>query len=58
MSKQKPTVTDLPPKREGESDKDYEHRLMASLYGDDIRSKGDLRDWKSADFSLASERDP
>lgn len=45
MSKQQPTVVELPPQLEGESDKAYEKRLMAFLVGEDVRTKTDLRDW-------------
>lgn len=55
--KQKPTTTSLPPRQKGESERDYEKRIVAFLHGDDIRTKGDLKDWKSADFTFAPERD-
>lgn len=56
-TKQKPTIMNLPPQREGESDRAFNKRLCDWMNGDDTRSKGDLRDWKSADFTMAPERD-
>lgn len=50
--KQAPTITDLPPKALGETDAAYNHRLASWLRGDDVRSKVDLREFKTADFHL------
>jgi hypothetical protein len=55
MTKQSPTTLDLPKQAPGESDRDYERRLMAFIRGDDIRTVTDLRGYKSADFSLSVE---
>ncbi len=55
MAKQQPTLTDLPKQLPGESDRDYDRRLMAFIRGDDIRTHTDLRNFKSADFSLSVE---
>jgi hypothetical protein len=56
MTKQKITITTQLAQRPGESDKDHEKRVAAFLRGDDVRSKGDLKDWKTADFTFAPEK--
>lgn len=43
MSKQAPTITDLPPQRHGESDEAHYRRIVAFL--NDVRTKTDLVDW-------------
>lgn len=50
--KQRPTV---PPKRPDESDEQYSARLLAWI-NEEPRSKGDLKNWKSCDFTFAPER--
>lgn len=55
MKKQAPTITDIPPRMPGESDRDYEKRLAAFLAGDDVRTRTDLRGWKTCDFSLVRD---
>lgn len=52
VKRQAPTMVSLPERLEGESDKSYQRRLAAHIRGDDVRSKGDLREFKTADFSL------
>lgn len=42
---QPPTITTIPERRAGESDRDYERRFLAWVNGDDVRTKTDLRDW-------------
>jgi hypothetical protein len=55
---QQPTFTDLPPKRENESDNDYNLRIAAWIAGEDVRVKTDLKDWTgSPTFHLNVERD-
>lgn len=49
------TISDLPARLAGESDKTYWRRASAFLRGDDIRSKGDLRGWASCIFHLNRE---
>ena len=45
MTKQQPTVTELPKRLPNESDRAYEKRVMAFIHGEDVRTKTDLRDW-------------
>lgn len=52
MTKQAPTLTDIPPPLPGESDAAYNKRLAAFLAGEDVRTKTDLRGFKTCDFSL------
>lgn len=54
--KQKPTITELPPRFIYESDAKYDSRIAAWLRGDDVRVKTDLKDFKSCDFTLAPEK--
>lgn len=56
MAKQAPTITVLPQQLDGESDRDYERRIMAFLNGEDVRTVTDLRDFKTCDFHLAPEK--
>lgn len=46
--KQPPTFPRKPRQEPGESDKAYARRLSRWLAGDDIRSKGDMREWTGA----------
>jgi len=55
MTKQAPTITDFPERRSGESDRDYHRRVMAWITGEDVRTKTDLRDFKTCDFHLNRE---
>ena len=55
--KQPPTITDLPPQKDGESDDAYEKRLNAFLAGDDVRTKADFRDWTGS-FPFHLDRMP
>jgi len=57
MPKQAVTTTALPERAPGESDREYERRLMAFINGDDVRTKTDLAGFKTADFHFAPERD-
>lgn len=50
--RQKPTITNLPPRLPRETDLAYERRIAAFLCGDNVRSKADLREFKTADFHL------
>lgn len=51
------TVSDLPAKRPDETWGAYEKRLAAWLAGDDVVSKGHLRDWTgSLPFHLNREK--
>jgi len=53
MTKQAPTITDLPPRLPGENDKAYWRRVVRELFGESIRSKVDLREWTgSPEFHL------
>jgi hypothetical protein len=54
MSKQPDNV---PKQMPGESFKDYDKRVMEWAFKDTVRSKFDLRDFKTCDFHLAPERD-
>jgi len=45
MTKQNPTLTDLPPQNPGEKDGAYQRRIARFLAGDDVRSKVDNREW-------------
>jgi len=59
MVKQQPTITDLPERLPGETDKVYWKRVEAGLAGENIRSKADLRDWTgSLPFHLNREPKP
>jgi len=56
MTKQAATLTNLPERLPGESDKAYWRRCERVLCGEDIRSKVDLRDWTgSMPFHLNHE---
>jgi hypothetical protein len=43
--KQTATITDLPERKPGESEKDYSRRLADWVRGEDVRTKTDLRGW-------------
>lgn len=49
------TLTDLPKRLAGETDKVYWRRAGAWVRGDDVRSKGDLRGWATCIFHLSNE---
>lgn len=56
MTKQAPTLTDVPEQKPGESNKAYSRRLSAFLAGDDVRSKMDDREWTgSPPFHLSRD---
>lgn len=56
MKRQAPTITNLPDRKEGETDKAYERRIAAFLSGGDVRSKVDNREWTgSPPFHLNRE---
>ncbi len=57
MPKQPPTCIELPEQMPGENDRDYYRRCAAWLRGEDVRTVTDLRDFKTADFTLAPSRD-
>lgn len=54
MAKQSITV---PKKLLGESYEAYNKRIAAWTRGEDVRSKVDLRDYKTCDFHMAPERE-
>jgi hypothetical protein len=54
MTKQAPTLTmdHIPQRMPGESNRAYWRRWMAFISGEDVRTRTDLADFKTADFHL------
>lgn len=58
MTKQQATITALPDRKPGESDNAYARRLAAFIRGEDVRSKGDNREFTgSLPFHLSRDHE-
>lgn len=53
----KQPMREMPKQRDGESDEDFDLRMMAYVFGDDIRSKTDLKDWTGS-FPFHLDKSP